>query len=74
MACLAVIGAQVVSALGANPEAEVRSGPTPAPVEKGPAGDSMDLESTLIEVARALTADLTSQGSAGVSGGRGQQD
>jgi hypothetical protein len=73
VACLAVIGAQVVSALAPSPQAEVGSGPAPAPVENGAAADSTELETTLIEVARALTADLTSRGSAELADARREQ-
>jgi hypothetical protein len=61
VACLAMVAVQVVSALAEKPAPDVGATPTSTLAEKGPPADSMELESTLIAVARALSADLASR-------------
>jgi hypothetical protein len=63
--CLAVVAVQVVSALRHGAAGAVRS--SRGQGAKGVAGDSEQLESTLVAVAQALTADLMSRGAAPVS-------
>jgi hypothetical protein len=60
--CLAVVAVQVVSALRDGTAGAVRS--SRGRTDKGVAGDSEQLESTLVAVAQALTADLMSRGAA----------
>ena len=60
--CLVVVAAQVVPVLTGGAAAGVRSRRDQA--RNGAAGESAELESTLVAVAKALTADLMSRGAA----------
>ncbi len=60
-ACLAVVAVQVVRTLTDGARAGVAAG---SQTERGGTSDSLELESTLVAVAQALTADLMSKGPA----------
>ena len=73
VACLAMVAVQVVSALAQKPVTEAGSAPGSTTAERGAPADPMELESTLIAVARALSADLAAQGSHELTDGRREQ-
>jgi hypothetical protein len=60
--CLAVVAVQVVAAVAKKDVP--KTGSTGAAPRDGGAANSLELESTLVAVAQALTADLMSRGSA----------